>query len=291
MEFSEKYRVVAGNLLNRYVEPQLTKYRKVHRDLKMANMPIMLREYISMVYFTTILAGIISFPISFVLAYLLVNDLLLSLLYMALFGGISTLGAHFVSLKYPAMKANERKRSIDNNLPFATLYMNTIAGTGAPPYLIFRLLSEFKEYGEVSKEAQSIIEDLEVMGSDIQVALQRAAERTPSQDFKDLLWSMITTIVRGGDMKALLQEKSNLLMEAYRRKMEEYTDDLSMYVEIYITLVIVGSIFSIVMLTIMGAISGFETLKSIQQILVFVFLPLASIVFIALLKLTSPITV
>ncbi|HIJ98411.1 TPA: hypothetical protein H1005_00515 [archaeon] len=91
-------------------------------------------------------------------------------------------------------------------------------------------------------------------------------------------------------MKAFLKEKSNLLMEAYRRKMEEYTDDLSMYVEIYITLVIVGSIFSIVMLTIMGAISGFETLKAIQQILVFVFLPMASIAFIALLKFTSPLT-
>ena len=168
--------------------------------------------------------------------------------------------------------------------------MNTIAGTGAPPSLIFKLLSEFKEYGEVSIEAGEIAEDIEVMGSDIQVALQRAAERTPSTDFKDLLWSMTTTIVRGGDMRSLLREKSNLLMDAYRRKMEQYTDDLSMYVEIYITLIIVGSIFSIVMLTIMGAISGFGNLKAIQQILVFVFLPIASIMFIALLKFTSPIS-
>ena len=128
------------------------------------------------------------------------------------------------------------------------------------------------------------------MGQDVQVALERAAERTPSTDFKDLLWSMTTTIVRGGDMKALLQAKSNLLMDAYRRKMDEYTNDLSMYVEIYITLIIVGSIFSIVMLTIMGAISGFESLKAIQQILVFVFLPVASIAFIVLLKLTSPLS-
>ncbi len=290
MNFYEQYRILASNLLNKYVEPHLGSYRHVNKDLKMANIPIMLREYISVVYFTTILAAVVSLPVSFVLSFLLTGDLIASLAYMGIFGGISTAAAYLIALEYPAMAANDRKRNIDNNLPFATLYMNTIAGTGAPPHLMFKLLADFKEYGEVSSEAQAIVEDIEIKGSDIQVALQRAAERTPSQDLRDLLWSLITTVVRGGDIKSLLQEKSNLLMEAYKRKMQEYTDDLSMYVEIYITLIIVGSIFSIVMLTIMGAISGFEGLKIIQQVLVYVFLPVASIVFIALLKLTSPIT-
>ncbi len=289
MDFYEKYKVLAGNLLNAYVEPQLTQYRNIRKDMKTANMPLMLREYISMVYFTTILGGVISVPVAFLLSYLLSGDLLITITVTIIGGAAGTAGTYFVALQYPAIKANERKRNIDNNLPFATLYMNTIAGTGAPPYLMFKLLADFKEYGEVSIEAQSIVEDIEVMGSDIQIALQRAAERSPSADFKDLLWSMITTIVRGGDMKSLLQAKANLLMDAYKRKMEEYTNDLSMYVEVYITLIIVGSIFSIVMLTIMGAISGFESLKSIQQALVYIFLPMASIVFIALLKLTSPL--
>ncbi len=289
MDFYEKYKVLAGNLLNAYVEPQLTQYRNIRKDMKTANMPLMLREYISMVYFTTILGGVISVPVAFLLSYLLNGDLLIAITVTIIGGAAGTAGTYFVALQYPAIKANERKRNIDNNLPFATLYMNTIAGTGAPPYLMFKLLADFKEYGEVSIEAQSIVEDIEVMGSDIQIALQRAAERSPSADFKDLLWSMITTIVRGGDMKSLLQAKANLLMDAYKRKMEEYTNDLSMYVEVYITLIIVGSIFSIVMLTIMGAISGFESLKSIQQALVYIFLPMASIVFIALLKLTSPL--
>ena len=290
MAFYDTYRTFAGNLLSKFVEPQLTRYRRVHTDLKMANMPIMLREYISIVYFSRILTAIISFPVAFLISYLVLKSLILTVLYTGLIGGIATVVVFIIVLEYPATRANERKRNIDNNLPFATLYMNTISGTGAPPTLMFKLLSEFKEYGEVSIEAQAIVEDLEVMGSDIQVALQRSAERTPSPDFKDLLWSMSTTIVRGGDMKSLLQEKSNLLMDSYRRKMDEYVDDLSMYVEVYITLIIVGSIFSIVMLTIMGAISGFEALKATQQMLVYVFLPVASIVFIVLLKLTSPIS-
>jgi hypothetical protein len=63
-----------------------------------------------------------------------------------------------------------------------------------------------------------------------------------------------------------------------------------MYVEIYITVVIVGSIFSIVMMTIMGAISGFGTLQAFQTLMVYVFLPVASIVFIFLLRLISPLS-
>jgi flagellar protein FlaJ len=290
MAFSETYRNVASRYMNKTVEPYLKRFESIHSDLKKANMPVMLREYVSMCAFTALIILLVSFPVSLFLLILLkfsfVYSLLLSL-------GIS-LGATALTftilVKYPATRADERRRNIDNNLPFATLYMNTIAGTGSPPYAMFKLLSEFKEYGEVSAEAQGIVKDIEVMGQDIEVALKRAAEQTPSEDFRDLLWSMITTIVRGGDLKILLQEKAQLLLDAYRRKLDEYTDNLTMYVEVYITLVIVGTIFAIVMASIMGAISGFGGLKYMQLILVYVYLPVASIVFIVLLKLTSPVS-
>ncbi len=284
------YRRTAATLLNKYTEPLLPHFRRVHSDIKMANMPIMLREYVSMVLFSAIIAFAAALPSGIFIISLLFKSILTGVLLGIVVAIGAAVGVFGIALEYPAMVASERKRNIENNLPFAVLYMNTISGTGAPASLMFKMLANFKEYGEVSVEAQSIIEDIEVMGQDIQVALERAAERTPSDTMKDLFWSMITTIVRGGDMKALLQEKSNLLMAAYRRKIEQYTNDLSMFVEIYITLVIVGAIFSIVMITIMGAISGFESFKALAQSIVYIFLPVVSIMFIGLLKITSPIT-
>ncbi len=290
MTFMSSYRRISARLFNKFVETRLTKFSGIHHDLRMANLGIMFREYISICFFTTLLTLIISFPVSFLLLYLVGLSIKSVLLFSLIITLVLTASVFMFMLKYPAIRADERKKNIDINLPFATLYMNTIAGTGAPPQAIFKLLANFKEYGEVSREAQEIVKDVEVMGQDIEVALNNAAERSPSEDFKDLLWSMITTIVRGGDLRSMLQEKSDYLMEKYQRKMEEYTNDLSLYVEVYITLVIVGSIFSIVMLTIMGAISGFEALKPMQELLVYVFLPLSSLSFIVLLKLVSPIS-
>lgn len=289
-DFYTKYKRTSARLLNRYVEPNLQYFRHVKNDLRMANIPVMLREYLSIVFFTALLAFVIALPTSLTIIYLLTKNLLTTVLFSILITFSSAIGVFGIFLEYPAIVANSRKTNIENNLPFAVLYMNTIAGTGAPAPLMFKMLANFKEYGEVSVEAQSITEDIDIMGQDIQVALQRAAERTPSEDMKDLFWGMITTVVRGGDIRLLLQEKSNLLMAAYTRKIEKYTNDLSMFVEIYLTLVIVGSIFSIVMITIMGAISGFESFKSLAQLIVYMFLPAVSIMFIAMLKLTSPVS-
>lgn len=288
MDFKKEYKQLAARLFNKLVDPRLAKFDWIKRDLQRANMGLMLREYVSM----CVLATILMLPVWFVILFFFFNLLgFPSPILTAIFGALLlTGGTFFLSLEYPATKGRERKRNIENNLPFACLYMNTIAGTGAPPDMVFKLLAEFKEYGEVSVEAQKIVEDIEVMGQDIESALKRAARQTPSENFRDLLWGMITTIVQGGDLKSLLETKAHTLMDAYRRKLDDFTSDVSMYVEVYITLIIVGSIFSIVMMTIMGAISGFGTLRSVQTMVVYVFLPLASVVFIFLLRFISPLT-
>lgn len=288
MDIKKEYKILAGRLFSGLVDPYLSRFGWVQKGLKRANLNIMLREYLSICVLTTIFLLPVWFIVLFMFFILL--GVPAPLLSAALGAILLTGGTFFLSLEYPATKAKERERNIDNNLAFACLYMNTIAGTGAPPHMIFKFLSEFKEYGEVSVEAQKINEDITVMGEDIESALRRAARETPSENFRDLLWGMITTIVQGGDLKALLDAKAHTLMEAYRRKLEEFTGNVSMYVEIYITLVIVGSIFSTVMMTIMGAISGFGTLQAMQTLMVYVFLPVSSIVFIAMLRLISPLS-
>ncbi len=290
MAFQDTCKKISAKLFNKTVEKHLDSFRGIHEDLKMSNMGIMLREYLSICFFTALITAFVSFPVSLLIFMLLGQAPIFAFLLSLIATAGATTGAFMISLQYPAIKKAQRKKNIDNNLPFATLYMNTIAGTGAPIDTMFRVLSEFEEYGEVSKEAQEIIEDIDVLGQDLEDALKRAAEKSPSENFRDLLWGMVTTIVRGGDLKSLLQDQAEYFMARYRRKMTQYADDLSMYVEIYITLVIVGSIFSLVMLTIMGAISGFQELKFMQQFIVFVFLPLTSIGFLLLLKLTSPFT-
>ena len=79
--------------------------------------------------------------------------------------------------------------------------MATIAGTGVPPAVIFWSLVEFRRYGEVSRESEKILNDIENFGLDLVQALQRAANRSPSPLFSELLWKMIATIRTGGNLE------------------------------------------------------------------------------------------
>ena len=77
-------------------------------------------------------------------------------------------------------------------------------------------------------------------------------------------------------------------MTEYRRRIRKFSQDLSLIVEIYLTLIITGSIFFIVLSSIISAISpGLETV-SIQSFVVFILLPFLSIAFIVLIKTISP---
>jgi hypothetical protein len=60
-------------------------------------------------------------------------------------------------------------------------------------------------------------------------------------------------------------------------------------VEIYLTLIIVGSIFFMVLSTIMSAISASGSIVILQFLIVFAFLPVISIGFVYMLKGASPL--
>jgi len=186
------------------------------------------------------------------------------------------------------MFAGIRKR-IDKDLPFATIYMSTVAGAGIPPHIIFKLLGEFEEYGTVSREAKIINSELEFVGKDLSEALRRAADRSPSEDFRELLWGLDTIIAEGGDVKEYLTTTSQMLMRKYNRKVEEFGNSLSMYLEIYLTLVVVGSIFFLVLSSIMAAMGGTPIwVNVVQKVVVYLILPMVTAAFIMFIKVISP---
>ena len=188
---------------------------------------------------------------------------------------------------YPDVQISEKRKNIMNNLPFATIYMATLSSSGMSPDRIFKILSNFKEFGEVSFEAGRITRDVEVLGMDIVTALERAADRTPSSQFRELLWGMRSTITTGGDLNRYLIEKSRSYMADYRRFLDKFVDQMSLLMEVYITAVIVGSIFFIIMGTILGLMGGGEPVLLVKLI-VYLGIPVLSIMFMILIAGLSP---
>lgn len=284
----EKYAEFCYNQIGSQVLDYLDYFQDLRPQLSKANIDVSLPEYVSM----TVFSAIISFTFSFfVLGAIFVIDsgitgLIFGVVFSILIGVATLLGFYL----YPSILIRNRASKIQDKLPFATMYMSTLAGTGTSIQEIFAVLADQEEYGEVSQEAKNIHRDIETFGMDITEALRNAAERTPSEDFKELMWGMNHVITSGGSLREFLQERSGSLMNDYQRRVEEFADQLSLLVEMYITIVIVGSIIFTSMSAIMSSFTAFSgnLIVTVQLLAIFVGLPLVSGMFILLVNGLSP---
>lgn len=275
------------------IKPYLYVVEDLKPDLLKSDLSLSLREYASMGVMTSVLIFLIEFPlIAFITGILPTFDLLLAVFFSFTVSiGFSMIIAFFFYI-YPSINASNRAESIDYSLPFATTYLATISGSGSPPTTLFRVLSEFREYEEIADEANKIVRNVELFGMTIIESLAKAARQSPSKNFKEVLWGIITSIRTGSDLTAYLHSKSRELMRGYERKLNEYSNNLSTFLQIYLTLIVVGSIFFIIITAIMSAFGLGEAMGNMivmsQFATVFILLPAISFGFIWLLKATYP---
>lgn len=284
----ERYANFCYDQLGPYALDLVEYFQDLRPQLSKADIPASLPEYISMMLFT---AGAVFIGSLFLLGTLLsltmgATGFILSLAVSLILPVLAFIGLYI----YPSVLIKQRASKIRDTLPFATMYMSTLAGTGTSTSELFRNMAKVDEYGEVSKEAEKISTDIDTFGMDISEALQRAAERTPSSDFKDLMWGMNHALTSGGSLRAFLHERSETLMKDYQRRIESFSEQLSLLVEMYITVVIVGSIVFTSMSAVMSSFSSMsgDKIVLIQIGAIFFGLPLISGMFILLVKGMAP---
>ncbi len=257
-------------------------------DLKKAGISYTLEEYLSIAVLTTAMTFVLEAAILSFIFGLLVSPVIAIILALTLSTTISGV-IFFLFYSYPTTASKSRSTKIKKILPFSVSYMSTIASSNVPPIEIFKTIVKFKEYGELTKEAENIVRDVELFGMTTSAAIKKQAKVTPSKDLRDLLYGINTMIITGGNLGAFLKEKNNELMADYRRRIRKYSQDISLYVEMYLTLIITGSIFFIVLSSIIATISSGLGTVMVQTFVVFILLPLLSIGFIIIVKSTSPV--
>ncbi len=285
----EKYAAFCYDQIGSYVLDYLDYFQDLRPQLSKANIEVSLPEYVSMTIFSTIIVTVFGlFVIGSVWA---LSSGLTGMIYSLALSLVLGAGTLMTFYLYPSIMIKNRASKIQDTLPFATMYMSTLAGTGTAIDQLFKVLSEVEEYGEVAKEAEKIARDIETFNMDISRALRRAAERTPSREFKELMWGINHVLTSGGSLRVFLQERADRLMNDYRRRVEEFSEQLSLLVEMYITVVIVGSIvftaMSVVMSTFGSGISP-NMIATIQLLSIFIGLPLISGMFILLVQGLAP---
>lgn len=285
----EKYAAFCYNQVGSYALELVDYFEDLRPKLSKAGIEISLPEYLSMMIFTTGITAVMTLTIGgtfFVLSSGL-SGILMALIASVVLTVLSAFGFYL----YPSILVTDRASRIQDTLPFATMYLATLAGTGTPLPQIFENLSETDEYGEVSKEAEKIARDIETFGMDISEALEKSANRNPSEDYKELMWGINHVMTTGGSLREFLNQRSQKLMNDYKRRVQEFSKNLSLLVEMYITVVVVGSIIFTSMSAVMSTLSpnmSDNLIVGVQLIAIFFGLPLISAMFIVLVRGMSP---
>lgn len=292
MDLWKTLKQLSFKFFGRSLEPFINYFDSIKPDLLRANIGLSLQEYVYIMFFVILATFIVEFPFIVVITSILLQDAVIAFLMSFTLTVLIVIVMFFVFYTYPSMSAGRRKKNIDTSLSFATTYMATIATSGAPPITMFKVMAQFKEYGEISSEMAKIYRDVEAFGMELVAAIRKTASRTPSEELKELLWGLETILTSGGNVGEYLHEKSRLFISEYRRSLEKYSRTLSMLIEVYLTVVLIGSIFFIIMTALMSLIGGGSNLfmMFVQFIMVVVVLPMTSIGFIILVRTISPST-
>jgi len=270
-------------------EMLITYFPDLRPDLRKARMKTTVQEYISKALLTSLIVFICELPLLSFIFGLIFQNFLFGFITAFTASVFITAGFFFVFVNYPKTVIKEREKKIDGSLPFASLYLSTIAGSKLPLYQILDVFSKFSRYGQITDEISLITRDMDAFGIDVNTSLERAIERTPSKNLKELLWGILSVNRGGGEVDIYLKEKAKTFLAEYRRKIYEFSHSLTVLIEVYITAVILSAVFFTILTSIMSGIAGTTgNIIILQFLLIFFFIPLISAAFIILIKAMSP---
>ncbi len=261
---------------------------ELENSLLQAHMKIRAEEFISYVWMTTLIAAIVGIVAGIVVGPVL--GTLLGLGTLMLFVGLmiavlTPIMTYMILKSGPGSKAKARGKKIDKKLPDAMSFIAAMASADVNIDLIFKELSKQAIYGETREEAEWITRDTELLGIDILTAMQRAADRTPSESFRDFIQGVITTSSSGGELKPYFTSKLTEYQDSRKLVVQQKMETLGMMAESFVTVVVAFPLFLIVIMSIMALMGGMGGGDPIPMLygIIGIMIPGAQIGFIAII--------
>lgn len=287
----ESFKGLATSVFGRLVDKYSYVFMPFKDTLLMANIKMPFRTYVSVIFFTSALVYVASLAVLIVVLSILGQyleiSLMMTVVYAMFVPMVNAIACFGVLLYFPYQKAVSRRRSIETNLPFVLTHMGSIIESGIPPYVVFKLISEFEEYGEISNEMKKIVRNIESFGLDPLSAIKEVAKRTPSEDFRSILMGFVTTTESGGDVKLYIKNAGQQALFDWRIKRERFLQQLSAYAEFYTGILIAAPLFIIALFSVMNmiqpTIAGFSIID-LTKLSIYVVVPAMNIGFMIFLK-------
>ncbi len=210
---------------------------------------------------------------------------------IAIIGSILVTGSVFavvyrIFMSYPAIMASDRKRNIDQLLPYAINYMSAMSGAGVLPVDLFRSLAQNDIYGEVAVEMRYLVRDIEVLGHNLVTGMKNLTMTTPSVLLQDFLQGAITVVTSGGELEHYFNIKTEQYVVENRQRQKEFLETLGLLGETYVTAFVAGPLFLIIMISVMAIMGGSS--MTFLYLLIYAVIPIGSLMFIVLVSSMTP---
>jgi len=212
----------------------------------------------------------------------LVAGVLISLVLAGVFGTTVWLARYY----YPLLEVNSREQNINVTLPHAIVYMYALSYGGMNTVEVIREMAQAEDvYGEVSKEFDMILRDVELFGNDLFTALRDARNITPSDNMEQFLDDMLSVLDSGSDFSQFLENEAENYMEEARREQTNFLETLSVLSEVFVVAFVAAPLFLIVTLLVISLLGGEALLQT--YLLIYVGLPLGMAAFLITIDVLS----
>ena len=253
---------------------------KAHREMRAD-------VYLSALWMSALLAGLAGMAFGVLLALVAPVPLALRILMPLFLGAIFFGWARAIGPLLLQNEANEVGKIIDENLPHGLNFLLALASAGLTPRDMWGSLAKAEVFGPLAHEAGRIRRDLDVFGHDLITALRSAQERTASKRFEEFLQGAISAFQSGVDLENYLKTKG---AQYQRQSVEEQLknfDSMGIMAEAFLTTVVAGPLFLIILLTVMTVSQGKGVLVW-GYLLVCIFIPISQLIVGALIKSMNP---
>jgi flagellar protein FlaJ len=296
------------NLLGKWVKTKRDNYLSLRNDLISARFKTPFEVYLSTAYVSSIvvglvfafLIGIISwvFQLPALIKYkgavpdvvaglspysIILGTIFITIFSLLVFGGLT----YLAFILYPGLEAGNRRRNIDASLPYAINYITSMSTAGITPAEVFRLLGSSTIYGQSAVEARYIAREIDIFGRDLIDALRLVSATTPSRRMKEFLQGTMASVASGGNITEYFRTKAEQYSLENRQTQKMFLETLALVSESYVTAMVAGTLFLIILQSIMSVLSGDNSPMFLYAV-IYIMIPLGSIMFVIMISSMTP---
>ncbi len=283
------YRLIGGR-----AERLLPMFGNMENQLLRGNVKVAFPAYVTFMLFLTFVGWISVLVLTLAISLLLGATLVVAMAFGLLFSFGTALTIFTILYMFPSMQADNRRRVLDEELPYVASHMAVLSRAGLAPERILRSMIDLEAAGVRSvaaEEAGNIDRDVHFLGVDIISAMERRMKTSPSRKFVDFIDGFVSVSRSGGDLTNYFLISARGFMDWARIAARQLVETLGGLAEAYISLMVVFPLLVIVMLSIMnmigGGIGAFSTLF-IMQLVTYLAIPALALIVLLLLDSIMP---